>query len=462
MKHFAILAHSAIGHLNPMIALAKRLEARGNRVTFLQVLDVRTVVESAGLRFIPIGVSEYPLGEIPRLHEMQGMLGGLAAFRFTLAKLQRQAALYSSRGSADPRRGERVDGLIADQVILAAGSIADALGLPFVTVSVTVTIHEGDDCVPPLNTGWSYSQSPLARMRNRAAYGAFHYLSAPVRNAVNDYRRSHGLKEAKRNEDFLSNLAQIHQPPEIVEFPRRGLPDCFHVLGPFSPSIRRRALRVEASWSRLNGASTDIRLSGYAAEQAARNFPDDSGSVLGAEGTTGDFLLGGGAEPSDLGTLPGSPIVVRFAPQLDLLARARLVITHCGVNTFLESLMNGVPIVGIPIANDQPAEAARVKWAGVGEILPFRNATAARLRPLIEKVLTEDRYRQRALEVGRVMAGIPALGAAASVIEQALGTGLPVPAGPSRVHAQQTTAWTCSGCRSSGSNPSRAIRVPNV
>jgi zeaxanthin glucosyltransferase len=435
MKHFAILAHSAIGHLNPMIALAKRLEARGNRVTFLQVLDVRTVVESAGLKFIPIGVSEYPLGEIPRLHEMQGMLGGLAAFRFTLAKLQRQAALYL-REVPPILESERVDGLIADQLILAAGSIADALGLPFVTVSVTVTIHDCDDRVPPLNTGWSYSQSPLARMRNRAAYGAFHYLSAPVRNAVNDYRRSHGLKEAKRNQDFLSNLAQIHQLPEIVEFPRRGLPDCFHVLGPFIDSQARPP--VEFPWSRLNGDPLIYASLGTLQNRQLGIFRMIAEACSGLKAQL-VISLGGGAEPSDLGTVPGTPIVVRFAPQLDLLARARLVITHCGVNTFLESLVNGVPIVGIPIANDQPAEAARVKWAGVGEILPFRKATAARLRPLIEKVLTQDRYRQRALEIGRVMAGIPALDAAASVIEQALGTGLPVPAGP-RVHAQQTTA----------------------
>ena len=45
MKHFAILAHSATGHLNPTLALAKRLEARGNRITLLQVLDVREAVE---------------------------------------------------------------------------------------------------------------------------------------------------------------------------------------------------------------------------------------------------------------------------------------------------------------------------------------------------------------------------------------------------------------------------------
>ena len=47
--------------------------------------------------------------------------------------------------------------------------------------------------------------------------------------------------------------------------------------------------------------------------------------------------LGGGSEPERLGKLPGDPIVVGFAPQLELLARARLTITHAGMNTALET-----------------------------------------------------------------------------------------------------------------------------
>lgn len=62
---------------------------------------------------------------------------------------------------------------------------------------------------------------------------------------------------------------------------------------------------------------------------------------------------------SSLPELPGNPIVVNYAPQLELLKIADLTITHAGVNTTLESLSNGVPLVAIPITNDQPGVAAR-------------------------------------------------------------------------------------------------------
>ena len=73
-----------------------------------------------------------------------------------------------------------------------------------------------------------------------------------------------------------------------------------------------------------------------------------------------DFVisLGGGLDPVRLGQLPGDPIVVSYAPQLEVVKRAALVITHAGLNTVLESLAEGVPLVAIPLGNDQPGVAA--------------------------------------------------------------------------------------------------------
>ncbi|MFZ0710133.1 MAG: glycosyltransferase, partial [Terrimicrobiaceae bacterium] len=64
----------------------------------------------------------------------------------------------------------------------------------------------------------------------------------------------------------------------------------------------------------------------------------------------------------------GSPIVVPFAPQLELLRRAALTITHAGLNTALESLNQGVPMVAIPIPNDQPEVASRLEWLGGAKV----------------------------------------------------------------------------------------------
>lgn len=48
------------------------------------------------------------------------------------------------------------------------------------------------------------------------------------------------------------------------------------------------------------------------------------------------------------GSERGDPVVVRYAPQVELVKRAAAVITHAGLNTVLETLAEGVPLVALP------------------------------------------------------------------------------------------------------------------
>lgn len=136
--------------------------------------------------------------------------------------------------------------------------------------------------------------------------------------------------------------------------------------------------------------------------------------------------LGGGATPESLPKLPGNPIVVGYAPQLELLQKATLTITHAGMNTTLESLSNGVPLVAIPVANDQPGVAARIAYTGVGEVVPLKELSVAKLRWTVEKVLTQENYKQRAIALQEAIARSGGVKQAADIIEQVVLTGKPV------------------------------------
>jgi MGT family glycosyltransferase len=134
----------------------------------------------------------------------------------------------------------------------------------------------------------------------------------------------------------------------------------------------------------------------------------------------------GGADPADLPPLPGDPLVVRYAPQPELIARATLAITHAGMNTVMEALAFGTPLVAIPITNDQPGVAARLRQVGAGEVLRLRQLNVRRLRAAVERVLTEPCYRAAA---GRMQEAIRAAGGvtrAAEIVETAIATRVPV------------------------------------
>ena len=138
------------------------------------------------------------------------------------------------------------------------------------------------------------------------------------------------------------------------------------------------------------------------------------------------IALGGGASPESLPQLPGNPIVVGYAPQLELLPKAALTITHAGMNTTLESLSNGVPMVAIPITNDQPGVAARIAWTGTGEAIPLAEVDAEKLHLAIKQVLTDKSYKENALKLQQANQRGGGVSKAADIIERVVATGKPI------------------------------------
>jgi MGT family glycosyltransferase len=131
--------------------------------------------------------------------------------------------------------------------------------------------------------------------------------------------------------------------------------------------------------------------------------------------------LGGGQDPALLRDLPGEPVVVGYAPQLELIQRSALTISHGGLNTALESLAEGVPMVVLPVAYDQPGVGARVEWSGVGRSIPVGRLTVDRLRDAVRSVLGCSAYRERAGWLQSSIEAVDGLNRAADLIEAAFG-----------------------------------------
>ena len=123
---------------------------------------------------------------------------------------------------------------------------------------------------------------------------------------------------------------------------------------------------------------------------------------------------------------PGSPLVVPYAPHQQLIDKASLIITHGGMNTVLGALSSGVPLVAIPITNEQPGIAARVANSQVGEMIPLKHLSIPRLRTAISQVLTQSSYKQNALRLQEAINKAGGITRAADIIEQAVSTGKPV------------------------------------
>lgn len=421
MTHFGLLCPAASGHLNPMASLGHALRQRGHRVTLLAIADGRAKALAAGLEFAAIGAEEYPEGSTQALFARLGELSGPAAFKATVAHFQ-QATRVVLRDAPPALRRLGVEALLIDQTSFGGASIAQALELPFISVSCALLLNQDPD-VPPVNSGWRYRPDRWGRLRNRLGYELLGRLARPISDIVVDYRHQVGLPPLSDPSQAYSQLLQLCQQPAAFEYPRRQLPACFHFTGPLTNPASREA--ADFPWERLTGQPLI-----YASLGTIQNRQLGMFETIAAACRTLDaqlvIALGGGCAPEALPALPGAPLVVGFAPQLQLLQRAALTITHAGLNTVLESLAQAVPMVAIPIANDQPGVAARVAWSGSGAVVPLKRLAEQRLRQAIDRVLADGSYRANALRLQQAIQGSGGEQRAADLVEQAIATGRPV------------------------------------
>jgi MGT family glycosyltransferase len=215
----------------------------------------------------------------------------------------------------------------------------------------------------------------------------------------------------------LSKLAVITQTPKEFDFPGISWPPQFHYTGPFHDDEGREP--VPFPWEKLTGKPLIYASLGTLVNGLDDLYEHILEAVRSLEDVQVVLSIGKNASPENMGPIPSNTIVVRSAPQIELLKRAALCITHAGLNTTLESLTHGVPMVAIPIGYDQPGVAARIAHHGTGEFIEVDELTTDRLRILIEKVLQYPSYRQRAEYFQKVISKTRGLDVAADIIEQA-------------------------------------------
>jgi len=294
------------------------------------------------------------------------------------------------------------------------------LGMPYVHIWNILHIDRSGSS-PACLFPWPYETTPEALARNVEGLKKFGGLYAPILAVAKSYAEKNGLQiDWNDPTATVSKLAVITQTPKEFDFPISNWPPQFHYAGPFHDDEGRE--QVSFPWEKLTGApliyaSMGTLVNGMehvyrAILEAVGRFPE----------TQVVLSVGKNIDPDDLRPIPSNVITVSTAPQIELLKRASLCITHAGLNTALEALAQGVPMVAIPIGFDQPGVAARIAYHGVGEFVEVGDLTAERLSDLIQRVQANPSYRDRARYFQRVIARTHGLDLAANVIERAFKT----------------------------------------
>src|SRR5262249_16814337 len=142
-----------VGHLNPMTALARRLQSRGHEIVFIGVPDVEPFAHAAGLKFVPFCENEYAVGSISRPYAPVSSLHGLEVTRWSIREGLTGLFTAASKHLPGKLAETGVEALVIDTIHAFLELVPMSLGMPYAQVwNVLHTDLSGE--TPPCFFSW--------------------------------------------------------------------------------------------------------------------------------------------------------------------------------------------------------------------------------------------------------------------------------------------------------------------
>lgn len=376
MSTIAFLSIGMHGHVNPTLPVVAELVRRGHTVTYHTSPAFRAEIEAAGAT-----VYLYPGGDQP-FPDPPTPVTWMEALAST--------AVHMLPTVLTDLRRDRPDLIVHDSACLWGAVAARELGVPAASSFTTFALNRH---VPsPTRGSWDLLTAATAQPRSVQGY---------LRSRWALHRRfdARGLP--------LLDLANIRQPLNLVYTSRTFQPavesfdQSYRFVGPsigarpVDPSFPADRLRDPVLFASLG---TVFNADPELLRSLATALAPLGGTVIVSTGQT---------DPEALGPLPANVLARRFVPQLEVLPRAALFVTHGGMNSVNEAMYAGVPLLVVPQGADQPMVARRVVELGAGLSIRAQDVARDSVSVLARHLLHDPRFgtAASALQVAQREAG---------------------------------------------------------
>ena len=361
----------AYGHVNPTLAIAQELVRRGQEVIYYVPELFRETVQATGASV--------------RCYDSQMNIGGSIVPSIALAKFSEEARHVLPQ-VLDHLRTDAPDIIVYEPFGVWPRIAASVLQRPAIALRPTYAMNEH----------FNMSQF-AAQMRNNPHFSNMPEVLAQARTVIAELCAQYNVPPF----DFFSNFLHA-EPLTIVFVPKAFQPaaetfdERFLFVG---PSILPRHEATDFPLERLDSKRPLLYISlGTVAnerpeffKQCFETFRESDYQVVLSRGRR--------VNPDALGPVPDNFLVSAYVPQLEILPRARVFVTHGGMNSAMESLYYGVPMVVIPQQGDQFATGQRVAELELGLMLDSNAVNVTALREAVERVANEPAFREHAQQM---------------------------------------------------------------
>jgi zeaxanthin glucosyltransferase len=317
--------------------------------------------------------------------------------------------------------GRKYDLLLVDSIMPAVTMRAWHSGHRVIQFSTTYPRgHERD--LPPITSPLSPGAGPDDEAHIRAAWRC--ERQRPLHQQQTRLLRGHaeavGLP-LNWLDEHAALSATVRAPelvlaPEELDFPRPGTDPPFYA-GPCvdidraEPALPSPALAADKP---LVYCSLGTQLKRYRAVQQLLTLLVQSARLLP------ELLFVIASDVAVATQLPANVLVLRHAPQLTLLRRAAVMVSHGGLNSIKEALCLGVPLLVLPIDMDQPGNAARVAYRGLGVADTWFQLSPLGLAQRLKTMLQDEGMKLRVRRAAAALRAKLATGQASAALARCL------------------------------------------
>jgi len=383
---FNIPAH---GHTYPTLPLVAELVRRGDEVIYYSSYAFQQVIEDTGARFRNF-VTPYLNDE---MHDENMVRVAYMLLQVT------QTALLSLLQQI---KEDKPDYIIHDGLCPWGKYIAQILGVPAICSMTTFAIpsltlkNVGQLLKSPGDTRLLIVSTPVSEVAHTFFEGRKQVR--PFRALANSLHQKHGIAKPQLLDVFANhNMLNIVYTSKQFQPFADLLDDSFKFVG---PSLALRSDTVAFPFDDLD----DIPIIYISLGTVFNNKVDFYRTCFEAFANIGRkvvLAVGKRTNIAALGTIPDNFIVREFVPQLELLQRAALLVTHGGMNSVSEALCYGVPLLVIPQTADQFLVGQRIQQLGAGRTIHRGTVNAQKLRSIAEEILAQPAYRQASTRLGK-------------------------------------------------------------
>lgn len=419
-----------IGHVNPMLAIARVLMTEDHEVAIYTGSAFRARVEASGAEFFSLPPdADFDLKDpFARFPELKVMPPGLEWMRIVMERLFVDNIPAQHEGLQRLLHRFGPDVIVADDMFF--GLLPMLLGArskrPPVVLCGTSVLHWPREDGAPHGLGLPPAETP--EQRDEYAVIARDYDEAvdqPVGLRLNRVLEELGVGPTSMTLFHSSvGLADAHlqlSAPSF-EFPRE-IPRRVHFVGT-PPIIPGQA--PPPPWAHeLDGSRKVVLVT--QGTVANHNFNLLVGPTLAALASEPDVLVvvTTGGRPTDAipGPVPVNARVSSYLPFEWLLPKVDVLVTNGGFGSINQAMSFGIPLVTAGLTEDKADVNARVAWSGVGINLATNEPSGEALRRAVRTVLDQPSYRLRASQMADEFAAIDTRSEILKIISQHVADG---------------------------------------